>query len=306
MKIEVAVPCYNEAAAVGKVVRDFRAALPGSEVVVYDNNSTDETAARAVEAGARVVRVCRQGKGHVLQAIFEISRADVVVLVDGDDTYEAADVPLLVAPVVSGEADMTIGTRLHNRAEEFRALHHFGNHLLTRTLNTLYGTKHQDILSGYRAFSRRFLDYAPVISAGFEIETELLIQAHEHSLGVKEIPIRFRNRPPGSFSKLNSFRDGYRILLTMITLLRDHRPMLTFSVLALLIFIIGLGFWLVGLFKAAGNPSLTIFRNLGVVLIEVALAFVLIGLVLNTVNTRMRELMSLLRRRHDRRDRNDN
>ena len=197
---------------------------------------------------------------------------------------------------------MTIGTRLHNRSDEFRTLHHFGNHLLTAMLNALYGTDHRDILSGYRAFSRRFLDHAPVISGGFEIETELLIQAYEHSLGTKGIPIRFRNRPTGSFSKLNSFRDGYRILLTMISLLRDHRPMLTFSVLALLTGIVGSGFWLVGFVKAAANPSLTVFRNLGVVLIEVALALLLIGLVLNTVNTRMREMMSLLRRRHDRRD----
>jgi hypothetical protein len=179
---------------------------------------------------------------------------------------------------------MVIGTRLHNNPEEFRAMHHFGNRLLTGTLNSLYRTEHQDILSGYRAFSRRFIEHLPLISTGFEIETELLIQAHEQNFGVREVPIRFRDRPPGSFSKLNSFRDGYRILLTMITLLRDHRPLLTFTVLAALTFAAGVIIWLVGL------------RPAGVVVMMAAFGLQLAGLVLNTINVRMRELMSLQRR----------
>ena len=284
MNIEVAIPCYNEELSVGKVVRDFQKALPGHAIVVYDNNSTDHTAERAREAGARVVPVPGQGKGVVVRTIFETTKASIVVLVDGDDTYEAEDVNKLIAPVVAGEADMVIGTRLHNNPEEFRAMHHFGNRLLTGTLNSLYRTEHQDILSGYRAFSRRFIEHLPLISTGFEIETELLIQAHEQNFGVREVPIRFRDRPPGSFSKLNSFRDGYRILLTMITLLRDHRPLLTFTVLAALTFAAGVIIWLVGL------------RPAGVVVMMAAFGLQLAGLVLNTINVRMRELMSLQRR----------
>jgi glycosyltransferase involved in cell wall biosynthesis len=296
MNIEVAIPCYNEQATISKVVRDFRAALPGQEIVVYDNNSTDRTAEFALQAGARVVRVNRRGKGVVVQAIFETSPADIVVIVDGDDTYEAADIELLVAPVRSGEADMVIGTRLHNRPAEFHPLHHFGNRLLTGTLNKLYGTAHQDILSGYRAFSRRFIERVPLISTGFEIETELLIQTHEYNLAVKEIPIRFRNRPPDSLSKLNSIRDGYRILLTMVTLLRDHRPLLTFGVAAAVTFLLGITLWLVGFVHRGEQHLFSVSRNLGVVLIEVSLALLLSGLVLNTINTRVRELTSLLRR----------
>jgi glycosyltransferase involved in cell wall biosynthesis len=266
-------------------------------VVVYDNNSKDRTAQLAREAGAQVVSVNQQGKGIVVQRIFETSKADILVIVDGDDTYEAQDVGLLIAPILSGEADMVVGTRLHNNPAEFRRLHHFGNRLLTSTLNRLYGTAHQDILSGYRAFSRRFVERVPIISTGFEIETELLIQAHEHSLSVKEIPIRFRDRPPGSFSKLNSVRDGYRILLTMVTLLRDHRPLLTFGAAGWATFLFGAVVWTFGFVQSRQNGSVSMFRSVGAVMIELALALLLIGLVLNTINTRMRELTSLLRRK---------
>jgi glycosyltransferase involved in cell wall biosynthesis len=297
IRIEVGIPCFNEEATIGKVVRDFRAALPDQEVVVYDNNSRDKTADEARQAGARVVRVNRQGKGFVIQAMFEQSQADVLMVVDGDDTYEASDVKALIEPILSGEADMTIGTRLHVGAKEFRAMHHFGNSMLTWILNTLYRRDHKDILSGYRGFSRRFVDAVPLISGGFEIESELLIQALEHDFAVKEMPIHYRNRPPGSESKLNSFRDGYRILLTIISLLRDHRPFLTFSTAALVIFVLGATAWTLGFLRAAGNPSLSVFRSGGVVLIMFSFGLLLIGLVLNTVNTRMREMMSLLRRK---------
>ena len=239
----------------------------------------------------------QQGKGCVVQKIFELSKADIIVMVDGDDTYEANDVDLLINPIISGEADMTIGTRLHSVSSEFRSFHHFGNRLMTWTLNTLFKRSFEDILSGYRAFSRHFIENVPLISQKFEVETELTIQAVEHNVSVKEIPIRFRNRPQGSFSKLNSFRDGYRILLIMIMLLRDHRPLFTYTFVSMLILFLGIGMWIFGYTQAKYVESLTVFRNAGVVLMETSIAILLAGIILNTINTRIRELMSLTRRR---------
>jgi glycosyltransferase involved in cell wall biosynthesis len=297
LKIEVAIPCYNEDVTIEKVVSEFRAVLPEAEIVVYDNNSEDRTAILAEKAGAKVIRINRQGKGYVVQAIFESSKADIVVMVDGDDTYEAGDVHLLIEPIIAQDADMTIGTRLHSNPSEFRGIHHLGNRILTSLLNVLFNSKFEDILSGYRAFSRKFIDDIPIISCGFEIESELMIQALEHGMTVKEIPIGFRRRPPGSTSKLSSLRDGYRILLTMIILLRDHKPMLSFSFAGLTVLLVGVLLWLLGYFHVLTGETARLYRGLGVVLMEVAFGLFLVGLVLNTINTRMRELMSLFRRK---------
>jgi len=297
LKIEIAVPCHNEESTIGKVVCDFRVALPKAEVVVYDNNSKDNSATVARKAGARVVRVNRQGKGHVVQKIFESSTADIIVMVDGDDTYEADDVRLLTEPLISDAADMTIGTRLHTDVTEFRKMHHFGNRLLTRLLNTLFREQYKDILSGYRAFNRRFIENVPVISVGFEVETELVIQAVENGMAVSEFPIRFRDRPPGSYSKLNTTRDGYRILITMVRMLRDHRPLLCFSVAGLFSGCIGGLFCIAGFLLGAQTGGLSGFRNIGAMLIILSAVLFLCGLVLSTINTRMRELSSLGRRR---------
>lgn len=297
MRIEIAIPCYNEEQTVATVVRDFKAQVPDADVVVYDNNSTDQTAGRAEAAGARVVHVGRRGKGCVLQSAFEISVADVLIMVDGDDTYEAADVRALIDPIVTGKSDMTIGTRLHTTDTEFRQMHHFGNRLLTQVLNAMFGTQHRDILSGYRGFSRQFRAAVPLISTGFEIETELMIQALSNGMVVTEVPIRFRKRPPGSESKLSSFKDGYRILLTMVVLLRDHRPLFTFSAAAGLLLLAGIALWVAGAVYEMGAPSPAVWRSAGVVLMQLSAALALAGLVLNTINTRMRELASLARRR---------
>lgn len=289
--IEVAIPCFNEAEAIGKVVQDFRRALPEAAVVVYDNGSSDTTADTALAAGADVRRVNRRGKGFVVQAIFERSRADIVLMVDGDDTYEAEDARLLLAPVLGGEADMTIGTRLE-RAESgsFRHLHRWGNRMLTRVLNLIFRTAYQDVLSGYRAFSRRFLDSVPLTMPGFETETELMLQALELGLVVRDIPIRYRERPAASASKLRTIRDGYRILVTILILLRDHRPLVAFGVASGVVGVIGLALWVSGL---TVNPGL---RAAGALLGQAALVLFLAGLMLNTINTRFRELQSLLRR----------
>ena len=296
MKIEVAIPCYNEEQTVAKVAMDFKTALPDADIVVYDNDSDDATAEVARKAGARVVRVNRRGKGYVVQTIFESSPADLLVMVDGDDTYEAADVLALIAPIIDNQADMTIGTRLHTTESEFRRMHHLGNRALTLVMNTMFGTVHTDILSGYRVFSRQFRQSVPLISTGFEIETELMIQALSNGMMVKEVPIRFRQRPPGSTSKLSSFKDGYRILLTMAVLLRDHRPLFTFSLAGSAFFIVGASVWL---YAVLSNRTVGAFslQAAGVVFMELAAGFVLVGFILSTINTRMRELWSLLRRR---------
>lgn len=296
MKVEIAIPCYNEELTIGKVVKDFRTARPQADIVVYDNNSKDKTSQIAIEAGARVVSVNHQGKGSVVQKIFELSKAEVIIMVDGDDTYEAKDVDLLINPIITGEADMTIGTRLHTDSSEFKSFHHFGNKLLTWMLNTLFRTSYEDILSGYRAFGRHFIEKVPLISEKFEIETELMIQALEHSMSVKEIPISFKNRPEGSFSKLNSFRDGYRILMTMIMLLRDHKPLITFTFASMAMLFFGVGIWMVGFTQTKYVESWAIFRNIGVVLMGTSVLVFFVGIILNTINTRVRELMSLMRR----------
>lgn len=297
MKIEVAVPCYNEEPTIEKVVRDFSAALPEAEIVVYDNNSTDGSAAFARKAGARVVRVNRQGKGYVVEKVFELSQADIVVMVDGDDTYEARDVNQLIEPLGSGSADMTIGTRLHFGTAEFGRTRYFGNRVLTWMLNTIFRTHYQDILSGYRAFNRRFVENIPITSGGFQVETELIIQALEDGMVVKEIPIGFRQRPPGSESKLSAFRDGYHIILMIIASLRDHRPLLAFTVVGLLSVCIGVPIWVIGFLYAAGNNLLSVCRSVGTLFIILAVGLFLVGLILNTINTRMREQRLLMKRK---------
>ena len=297
MKIEIAIPCFNEDLTIRKVISDFRQAIPEAAIVVYDNNSSDNTVEYARQAGAKIVRVNRQGKGYVVQTIFESSAADIIVMVDGDDTYEANDVHLLIQPIMNNDADMTIGTRLHADPAEFRKMHHFGNRMITRILNYLYRRKYCDILSGYRAFSRSFVESVPLISIGFEIETELIIQSLENGISVKEIPIRFRNRPSGSTSKLNTFADGYKIVMLMVMLLRDHRPLISFTIVSIIIFLTGSVSWIIGFLYSLEIHKQSILRGAGVVMIGLAVGLFLVGLILNTVNTRMRELTSLFKRK---------
>lgn len=239
LRVAVLVPCFNEAAAIDKVVRDFRAGLPTATIYVYDNNSTDDTSAVARAAGAEVRSELRRGKGNVVRRMFQDIEADVYVMVDGDDTYDASVAPRLVEKLVSENLDMVVGRRVEVHQAAYRAGHRLGNKVLTGLVAWLFGSQIDDMLSGYRVFSRRFVKSFPSFSREFEIETELTVHAMQMKMALAEIETNYKERPPGSTSKLRTFRDGYRILVTIINLMRNERPLLFFGLIALLFFLIG-------------------------------------------------------------------
>lgn len=230
--IVVLIPCYNEAPTIAGVVRDFRRELPDAAIHVYDNNSTDNTPTIAREAGAIVGRVRRQGKGSVVQWMFAKIDANVYLMVDGDGTYDAASAARLVDRLVVEELDMVVGARRTEGADAYRVGHQWGNRALTRCVNALFGQGLTDILSGYRVFSRRFVKSFPALSQGFEIETELTVHALSLRMPVGEVVTPYRARPEGSSSKLRTYRDGWRILMTILKLFEKERPFVFFSILA--------------------------------------------------------------------------
>jgi glycosyltransferase involved in cell wall biosynthesis len=230
-RIAVLVPCYNEEAAIATVVRDFKAALPDAIIYVYDNNSRDETMARAAEAGAVVRSETRQGKGNVVRRMFADIEADIYVLADGDDTYDAGAAPRMVELMIAQGVDLVTGRRVHVHAAAYRPGHVFGNRLLTGLTAALFQVRITDMLSGYRVFSRRFVKSFPFTATGFGIETELTVHAVRLMMPLAETDTRYKERPAGSASKLNTWRDGLRILLTIAHLLREERPMMFFSML---------------------------------------------------------------------------
>jgi glycosyltransferase involved in cell wall biosynthesis len=236
--IAVLVPCFNEAAAIGKVVTDFRTALPTATVYVYDNNSTDDTSAVAASAGAEVRRESRRGKGNVVRRMFQDIDADIYVMVDGDDTYDANRAGELVKLLVDENLDMVVGRRIETHQEAYRAGHRLGNAVLTGLVRWLFGAKIVDMLSGYRVFSRRFVKSFPSFSREFEIETELTVHAMQMRMPVAEIETNYKERPPGSFSKLRTFRDGWRILVTITNLMRNERPLLFFTLIGMFVTIV--------------------------------------------------------------------
>ncbi len=231
-KIAVLLPCYNEEAAIAQTVAGFRSALPDAVIYVYDNNSKDRTVEVAEAAGAIVRRERIQGKGAVVRRMFADIDADVYVMADGDATYDAASAPALVAKLVDEQLDMIVGSRISEVQESYRRGHRFGNALLTGMLAKLFGRSFTDILSGYRVFSRRFTKSFPSLSAGFEIETEISVHALELKMPVAEIETPYYARPEGSTSKLSTYRDGWRILRTIMTLYRIERPVLFFGAIA--------------------------------------------------------------------------
>ncbi len=241
--IAALVPCYNEELTVAKVVDDFHKYLPEATVYVYDNNSSDRTAEIAREHGAVVRFEGRQGKGNVVRQMLRDIDADCYVMVDGDDTYPVEQVREVITPILDGSADHVVGDRLSNGtygAENKRAFHGLGNNMVRWAINRLYGFRYADIMTGYRAFSRAFAKTLPVFSPGFEIETELSIHAVDKRWRIVQVPINYRDRPEGSFSKLNTFSDGAKVLGMIAGLFKDYKPLPFFSILAALCIIIGL------------------------------------------------------------------
>lgn len=229
-KVAVLVPCYNEELSVEQVIRDFRQALPASAIYIFDNCSCDRTVEIAREAGAIVRHEPLQGKGHVVRRMFSDIEADVYIMVDGDATYHAASAPAMIAALVEGNLDMVVGARLSTGANgAFRSGHHFGNRMLTGFVAWLFGDRFKDMLSGYRVFSRRFVKSFPALSEGFETETELAVHALSLSMPVAEMDTPYFSRPEGSESKLRTYRDGWRILLTILKLFKRERPLTFFT-----------------------------------------------------------------------------
>jgi len=240
-KTAVLIPCYNESLTIEKVVRDFRQVLPEADIYVYDNNSTDGSAELAEKAGAIVRYEYKQGKGNVLRSMFRDIEADCYIMVDADDTYPAENAPEMEKLVLEGRADMVIGDRLNTTyfEENKRPFHDFGNKLVRWLVNNLFDGNLQDIMTGYRAMNRRFVKEYPLLSKGFEVETEMSLFALDGNYLVKEIPVEYRDRPAGSESKLNTFSDGFRVLKMILMLFRDYKPLLFFMVQALICFVLG-------------------------------------------------------------------
>ena len=242
-KVAVLIPCYNEAVTIGKVVDDFKRVLPDADIYVYDNNSKDDTAAIAEDHGAIVRTEPRQGKGNVVRQMFREIDADYYIMVDGDDTYPAEAAPRLLEPLMNDTADMTVGDRLSNGTygeENDRAFHGFGNNLVRWLIKVIYGYAFDDVMTGSRAFNRIFVKTMPVLSEGFQIETELSIHAVDKRFRITDVPIDYRDRPEGSYSKLSTFGDGAKVLRAIASLFKDHKPMAFFGWLALILIVLGL------------------------------------------------------------------
>lgn len=240
-RVAVLIPCHNEETSIAKVVEDFRAVLPAAGVFVFDNNSADRTIQFALAAGARVTREPLQGKGNVVRRMFSDIEADIYVLVDGDDTYEAASVLRMINLLVEGTLDMVTGTRITAIQAAYRPGHRFGNHMLTGIVAGIFGNRITDMLSGFRVFSRRFVKSFPALSSGFETETELTIHALELKMPLGELDTPYKDRMAGSASKLNTYKDGARILATIVQLVKEEKPLQFFTVAATILFLVGVG-----------------------------------------------------------------
>ena len=302
--IAVLIPCYQEEKTIGKVVADFRRALPQAEIFVYDNNCTDATAEIARQAGAVVRREKRQGKGFVVASMFEQVDADILVMVDGDDTYEAEAVGALLEPILKGDADMTVAARLHTYAEKsFRPFHLLGNKLICGIINRAFGSRISDIFSGYRAFTREAAAQIPITAVGFDVETELTLQALYRGLVITEIAAPYRARPEGSFSKLRTFSDGFLVMLKLFLILRSYKPLTFFGLCSM-------GFLGLGL-AAGARPVYEYITEryvyavpsaiLAASLVMLAFFTLGLGLILNSVNLRLLELEKLVCKRLTRR-----
>jgi len=291
--ILVAIPCYQEEQTIGQVVNDFRRELPTADIVIYDNNCTDRTAEMALKAGARVVREKRQGKGYVVASIFDQLEADILVMVDGDGTYDAASVHQLLAPILAGNADTTVAARLSKYQENaFRRFHVFGNRILCHIVNWIFASDISDIFSGYRAFTRESTRSIPITAGGFDVETELTLQALYRHFVLKEINAPYGERPSGSFSKLRTFSDGSRVIARLVSMFRTYKPLTFFGGVAIACFVSSVG---AGVLPVSDYLKESYVRHVPLALLAASLMIICficatLGVILNSLNHRFREL----------------
>ena len=296
-KIAVLIPCYNESQTIAKVVKDYREALPEAVIYVYDNNSTDHTDEIARGAGAVVRYEYKQGKGNVMRTMFREIDAECYLMIDGDDTYPAENARTMTELILERKADMVIGDRLSSTyfTENKRPFHNMGNRLVRGLINTIFKSEIKDIMTGYRAFSYEFVKSFPILSKGFEIETEMSIHALDKNFRLVEVPVTYRDRPAGSVSKLNTYRDGMRVLRTIARLFRDYRPFSFFSWLGFFCFLIASAFFgpVLADYLATGLvpkfPTLIACSGLYVVAILLWIS----GLILDVITKKHRQLFEL-------------
>ncbi len=295
-RIAVLIPCYNEGLTIKKVINDFQREVPTAAIYVYDNNSSDRSVDVARAEGAVVVREKRQGKGFVIASMFEDIDADIYVLVDGDDTYPSENVHDLIRPILEEKADMVVGTRLaefHEKA--FRPFHVFGNLLTVRLVNLLFKSDLKDIMSGYRAFNMDFVKKVPIVSKGFEVETQMTLQALYYDFIISEVPVAYGKRPEGSYSKLNTFRDGMKVIFTIFDILKAYRPLLFFFIIGAVFFLAGLLIGSVPVIEFIETGKVSHFPSAilasGIMIISVI--SVAIGIILDAINHRLREIIRL-------------
>ncbi len=298
-KIAVLIPCLNEDLTIGKVIADFQERLPESEIYVFDNNCTDRTAEFAEQAGAIVIKEKRPGKGSVIASMFKKVKADYYIMVDGDDTYSADYVQQLLDPLISGEADLTVATRLSEHTDQsFRPLHVFGNNLVKSLVNWIFHSNLADIMSGYRGFTREFVETIPVLSSGFEVETELTIRTLDYGFLIEEIPVPYRERPEGSFSKLHTFRDGFRVLSQIGAIAKAYKPFTFFGLIGLFFGLIGLGTGMEVIFDFLEDryvdkvPTAILSSACGLL----SFGCFGIGIILNVLSYRFRELENIIQK----------
>jgi len=300
LKIAVLIPCYNEEITIGKVIEDFRREIPQADIYVFDNNSTDRTSEIAKDKGTIVIKEKKQGKGYVIASMFEKVDADLYVMVDGDDTYPAESVHDLLRPILDKEADMTVGTRLTKfTSQSFRPLHILGNNLVIGLVNWMFGSNLRDIMSGYRGFNRDIVKNIPLVAKGFEVETQMVIQSLYYNYTIQEVEIDYRERPEGSFSKLNTFSDGTRVLLTIANIVKAYRPLFFFGLIGMFILLTGLGLGAIPIIEFFQTGKISRFPTaiLATGLVLLSSIFFAIGLILDTINFRIKEIMFATRKR---------
>ena len=295
LKIAVVIPCYNESLTIAKVVGDFKQVLPRAEIIVFDNNSRDESASLAEAAGARVIKEKRQGKGFVVASMLKKVTADLYVMVDGDDTYPAPEVLNLLQPLLREEADMVVGQRLSEYSEHaFRSLHVFGNHLVCWLINLIFNSHLKDPMSGYRVFTHELAQELPVVAFGFDVETEMTIQLLYRKFIIKELPVAYRSRPKGSVSKLRTFKDGFLVIRKIFSITRAYKPLTFFGGIGILLCLASALAFLFAVWQSALLTAswLMIILALAMTGFFTGLIFGAVGVVIHTLNFRLLELSS--------------